>query len=139
MGFDAKHIRPLAVAVVRNGNKVLAMKAYDQKKKQTFYRLLGGGIEFGEKAEDAVIREWQEELGVTINITARLGVEESIFTYEGWQGHEIVFFFAAELPQASDYGREFKIIEKGGETSEIVWVEVNEDNAVYPEGFRKFI
>lgn len=134
MGFDAKHIRPLAVAVVRNGNKVLAMKAFDHHKKRTFYRLPGGGIEFGEKAEDAVIREWQEELGVTINVTAYLGVEENIFTYEGQQGHEIVFFFAAELPHAGDYGREL-----GGETSEIVWVEVNEDNAVYPEGFRKFI
>lgn len=138
MGFDAAHIRPLSVAVVRRGNQVLAMKAFDYKKGCVFYRLPGGGIEFGEKAEEAVCREWKEELGAELKIIRRLGVEESIFVYEGQKGHEIVFFFEAELEE-SDYRRPFVMLEKGFEKTEIVWVDLDDQELIYPEAFRKFI
>lgn len=139
MGFINHQIRPLSVAVLRQGNKVLAMECFDSVKQQVFYRLVGGGIEFGEKAEETVVREFQEELGLQVKISKRLGVEENIFTYEGKEGHEIVFFFETEFINSADYLQEFHLQEKELKKNRIVWVNINDKNRIYPEGFRKFI
>lgn len=139
MGFDAGHIRPLAVAVMRRGDKVLAMKCFDYKKNEIFYRLIGGGIEFGERAADTVVREWQEELGIGIKVTKCLGVDESIFIYEGRQGHEIVFFFEAEPVNPAVCEGTFKFNEDGLQDTEVVWADINGKEPIYPEGYRKFI
>lgn len=46
---------------------------------ETFHRLIGGGIEFGETAEAALRREFAEELGVTLGSVELLEVVENIF------------------------------------------------------------
>ena len=72
-------IRPLAVAVIKKENKVLAIKGYDDIKNQTFYRLPGGGIEFCEKGEKTIKREFMEELGFEpINIKYSKTVEKML-------------------------------------------------------------
>lgn len=139
MGFISHQIRPLSVAVLRHENKVLAMECFDSVKQQVFYRLVGGGIEFGEKAEETVVREFQEELGLQVKISKRLGVEENIFSYEGKEGHEIVFFFEAEFINPADYLQEIHLQEKELKKNRVVWVDINDKNRIYPEGFRKFI
>lgn len=139
MGFANHQIRPLAVALLRQGNKLLALDCFDTVKQQRFYRLLGGGIEFGEKAEETVVREFREELGLAVKVTKRLGVDESIFIYEGKQGHEIVFFFEAEFVNPEDYDKEFHLLEKELAKNRVIWVEINDENRIYPEAFRKFI
>lgn len=138
MVFDVQHIRPIAVGVIKHENKILAMKAYDSCKKQTFYRLLGGGIEFGEKAEDTVCREFKEELGVEVCVVRRLGVEENIFVYEGRCGHEIAFFFELAFKYKEDYGREFSFREKSLKDVQPVWVSVDTKDPIYPNGAKKF-
>ena len=139
MVFVRNQIRPLAVAVVRHKNKILAMEGYDSVKQETFYRLIGGGIEFGEKAEDTVVREFREELGLDIKVTRFLGTSENIFTYEGKPGHEIVLFFEAEFVAREMYDKEIWTIEKELSENRIVWVEPTEEQHIYPEGFRKYI
>ena len=47
-------IRPIALCVFRQEEHILVFRGYDPKKDQTFYRPLGGGIDFGETALDAV-------------------------------------------------------------------------------------
>ena len=64
---------------------------------QTFYCPPGGGVEFGERAAEAVRREMLEELGADVADVALLGVLENLFTYESTPGHEIVFVFVARL------------------------------------------
>ncbi|MEJ7705366.1 MAG: NUDIX domain-containing protein [Geodermatophilaceae bacterium] len=56
----------------------------------------GGGIEFGETAEEALRREFTEELGVALGVVRLLGVLENRFELAGVPGHEIVFVFTAE-------------------------------------------
>jgi ADP-ribose pyrophosphatase YjhB (NUDIX family) len=83
----------VALGVVRRDDELLLVEGYDSVKGERFLRFVGGGIEFGERAADAVMREFEEELGVAIEARGLLGVVENIFTYEGEPGHEILFLF----------------------------------------------
>lgn len=139
MVFAKNQIRPLAVAVVRRENKILALECFDSVKRQKFYRLIGGGIEFGEKAEVTVVREFQEELGLDIRVVRFLGCGENIFTYEGQKGHEIVFFFEAEFVSPEDYQKEICAKEKEFAKNRIVWIDPSDDLRIYPEGLKNMI
>jgi ADP-ribose pyrophosphatase YjhB (NUDIX family) len=95
-------IRPLALVVFRREDGCwLLNESYDSVKKQTFYRPLGGGIEFGERAVDAARREIREEIGAEIVDLRLLKIFENIFTYEDRPGHAIIFMFEAKFADAA--------------------------------------
>jgi 8-oxo-dGTP pyrophosphatase MutT (NUDIX family) len=87
---------------VRDGDRLLVYEGYDSVKDERFYRPLGGGIEFGELGAEAVAREVREELGATVSDVRFLGVLESVFTYAGEPGHELVLMYEVAL---ADPGR----------------------------------
>ena len=137
-------VRPLALALVRRGHEVLVMEVYDAIKAERFYRLLGGGIEFGERAEDAVGRELREETGSDARVGRRLGVVENLGTFEGRRFHEIAFVFDAELMDARLYARNrFELTDVvRGETVRIpaCWVDPERlDAPLYPDGVLELI
>lgn len=99
-------VRAKAVCVVRRGDAILVNEALDPVKGDTFYGPLGGGVEFGEYAEEAVRREMREELGVELADVRLLGVLENVFTYNGRPGHEIAFVLEARLADERLYARE---------------------------------
>lgn len=101
--MDTTRIRPIAVCLFRNDNRILVSEGFDSVKQDYYYRPLGGGIEYGETSRDAVVREIREELGAEIENVRLLGVVENIFVYQGEQGHEIVFVFDAEFIDKSLY------------------------------------
>lgn len=86
-------IRPLAICVFRRGDKIFVAKGHDSSKGQTFYRPIGGAIEFGEYAEACIHRELLEELNQPVRDLRYLGTLENIFTFEGAMGHEIVMVY----------------------------------------------
>ena len=86
-------IRPLAICVFRRQDKIFVSRGYDAHKDQTFYRPIGGKIEFGEHAFDTVVREVMEEIGADVVDLIYLGALENIFTYEGKPGHEIILIY----------------------------------------------
>lgn len=86
-------IRPLALCVFRRADKIFVSQGYDSHRDQTFYRPIGGKIEFGERGGDAVAREVKEEIGADIAGLAYLGALENIFSYEGKPHHEIVMIY----------------------------------------------
>ena len=88
-----KRIRPLALCIFRRGDIILVARGYDKSSGEMFYRPIGGKIEFGEPARDAVVREVMEELGAEAADIVYLGALENIFEYEGVPGHEIVLVF----------------------------------------------
>lgn len=91
-------IRPIAVGVVRRGDSILVFRGADPTMESgQYFRPLGGGIEFGESAEEALRREFVEELGVVLGEVKLLGVLENRFELAGVRGHEIVFVFSAEM------------------------------------------
>ncbi len=50
---------------------------------ETYYRPLGGSIEFGEKSAHTVIREFKEKLHTEIEIINYLGCLENVFHLDG--------------------------------------------------------
>jgi len=130
-------IRPIALAVPRRGDDLLVFEYHDPTKDQTFYRPLGGGIDFGETAESAVRRELREELGVDLLDVRRLGVLENIFHGFGRDGHEIAFVFGCQLADQSLYERNVvgEILDDAG--TKVMWRSPScfgVDSPLYPEG-----
>ena len=66
-------------------------------KGETFYRPLGGGIEFGERGAEVLAREMREEVGAEIEHVRYLGTLENVFTYRGEPGHEICLLYEADF------------------------------------------
>src|SRR4051812_39751407 len=113
--MNAPRIRPLSLCVFRRDSMILVSKGYDPKKSETYYRPIGGGIEFGELAENACRREVLEELGTEIENVRKLGVLENIFTFNGKPGHEIVYLYEADFSDARFYDADEHPIVEGGE------------------------
>lgn len=99
-------IRPLALCIIKNQDRLLVSKGYDSKKNEVFYRLLGGGVEFGETGEKAIKREFKEELDTDLENVKYITFLENIFTYEGKPGHEIVLVFTGDLVNKDLYQKD---------------------------------
>ena len=131
-------IRTIALCVCRDRDRILVAELRDRKKQQVFYRPLGGTIEFGERAEDTVRREFREEIGAELTGVRYLGMLENIFTYEGRQGHEIVLVFDGRLSDPRLYERERITGDELGHPFHAVWKRLDEFGPgrppVYPDG-----
>ena len=90
---EKARIRPLAICVFRRDDKIFVSRGYDSHKAQTFYRPIGGRIEFGERGSETVIREVREEIDVEVTGLTYLGALENIFSFEGHPGHEILLIY----------------------------------------------
>lgn len=64
--MDRGRIRPIALCLFRHAGRILVGNAYDAVKQEHYCRPLGGGIEFGERGAEAIVREIGEELGAEI-------------------------------------------------------------------------
>lgn len=142
-GTLGRKIRPLALALIQNDKgQILLHKAVDYSKNETFYRPLGGGIEFHESGKIAVEREIEEELGLKAKSGDLLTTFENIFYYEGRPGHEMVMLFPVKFEDASAYQRnEMDIIESGIVINKAVWrtaKEIESEGAkLYPNGLKE--
>ena len=136
-----KEIRPLALGIAVKNNKLLVSEGFDNIKKETFYRCLGGGIEFLEKSEDALKREFLEEININITVKDFLGISENIFTFKGKKAHELILFFSIEISD-KDYQEVYKVIDDHGETI-AKWIDIeefkNKNKILYPEEVFKYI
>ncbi len=88
-----RRIRPLALCVFQREDQIFVARGFDAHKRETFYRPIGGRIEFGERASDAVAREVREEIDAEVADLTYLGALENLFIYEGKPGHEIIMIF----------------------------------------------
>ena len=131
-------VRPIAICVLRDGDRIFVAEGHDPVKGETFYRPLGGRIEFGEHGHDTVARELMEEIGAQVRNVRYLGTVENIFTYNGQVGHEIVLVYDAEFADREMYDKVSVTAYDDGEVNfQAVWKRLDEfgDNApLYQDG-----
>ena len=136
-----KEIRPIVLGVARKNNKILVSEGYDKIKDEIFYRCIGGGIDFLENSEDALKREFKEEVKKDINVGKFLGICENIFTYNGDKGHELILFYDVNIKDA-DYNEKYHIIDENSEF-DAMWIDTdkftNKELKIYPEQTLKYL
>jgi ADP-ribose pyrophosphatase YjhB (NUDIX family) len=141
-GPRLSRIRSCVQAVARDGDRILVFEGFDPVKKQTFYRPLGGGIEFGERGEDAIRRELLEEIGASVTAVRYLATLENIFEYAGEPGHEIVLLYEVDLDEPPSAER-FQGVEETGECFDCVWMPLSafRDGGppLYPDGLLELL
>jgi len=111
--------RPAVYAIIVDDKKVLLVSLRNAKK----YFLPGGGIEIGEKAEDALKREVVEEVGIKIKVKKFLSFKENFFYYDPWNEayHGLSFFFLCK-PETFNLVDGSKI--SGDEEEKPEWVNI---------------
>ena len=133
--------RVVALIVVEHNGKILVSTGYDEVKKEHFFRPIGGGVEFLERVEDTVKREFQEEIGVDVEVDKRLGVTENIFNFNGNDGHEIVFIYSGKIAD-KDYKEKYHFNDDGKDI-DAVWVAPKEfvegNKIIYPQVVKDYL
>lgn len=139
------NIRPIAICLFRHDGKILVFEGYDPRKDETFYRPLGGGIEFGERSVDTIRRELREEIGAEVRNLVYLGTLENIFTFDGKPGHEIVQVYDGVLSESGLYKQAVILGREVGveEPFRAMWKSLDEfgpgESILYPDGLLEML
>ena len=82
-------------AVLLDGERILAM--HDER--SPYFYLPGGRVRMGERAEDAVLREVREELGIEARIVRPLWLSQSFFNEDVVRVdyHELCLYFLLDV------------------------------------------
>ncbi|MEI7832809.1 MAG: NUDIX domain-containing protein [bacterium] len=137
--MSSQQITVKALCLFRNGDSILVSDGYDSVKQESYCRPLGGSVEFGERAIDAVVREIREELGVEVHDVQLLGVLENLFTVDGEAGHQVMFVYDARFVDETLYTRTtLPFTEEGWASNEARWYNLTAPEAtrLVPEGLR---
>jgi ADP-ribose pyrophosphatase YjhB (NUDIX family) len=130
-------IRPIAISIIRNKDKMLVYERQDDVTGKNFYRLVGGGIEFGELSDIALKREFHEELSLDIKNIKLISIFENIFTFNSKEMHEIVFLYESNFVDTSIYNKNIINGLEGDRAFKAIWISItdfsNRRYKIYPE------
>ena len=125
--------------MIREG-KILAM--HDER--SPYFYLPGGRVELGETAEDAVVREVREELGISVKISRPLWLNQAFFTedVDHLQYHELCVYFLMDFSETDLLSRGAKFTATEGKRTHVFeWLEFErlKDEYFYPIFLKKDI
>jgi 8-oxo-dGTP pyrophosphatase MutT (NUDIX family) len=137
-------VRAIAICAIRSGDKLFVFEGRDSVKGETFYRPLGGTIEFGEYSAQTVMRELYEEIDAEITNLLYLGALENIFTHEDMPWHEIIMVYQGDFADTAMYNREVVMgREDDGGQFKALWMPVEEFSSgkypLYPTGLLELL
>ena len=121
--------------ILRNGRFLMSRNDRD-----AYLYSVGGRIQFGETAEQAIVREVEEETGIRLEVD-RLGfVHENYYIMDippnvGKPVYELCFYFYMKVPANFEPVGETYTSDGLRETLE--WVEPDDSRKLYPAFFRK--
>lgn len=133
---DGKHMLNIRVSgIIIKDNRVLLVKNLRSK----YIYSLGGRLKFGENAQEGVVREVEEEIGIRLEVD-RLGfIHENFFigstpSKMNAQVYEITFYFYMKVPKDFHIAPGMRTLDD--EEQELVWVDWHSEEAFYPKFFR---
>lgn len=127
-------------AIMISDHKILAM--HDER--SPYFYLPGGRVTMGETAGQAVVREVEEELGVTPKIIRPLWLSQAFFTEEVdcLRYHELCIYFLMDISKTAlpAKGNVFTLKE-GSHTHTFEWLDLDrlEEEYFYPIFLKKEI
>ncbi len=140
----AKRIRPIALGLIEHRSHIFVSKGEDPKTKQSYYRFLGGGIDFGETSQAALTREFMEEIQAELTEIEYLTCLDNIFTFNGKPKHELIQLFRGRFVDDSFYqlDEKFPLVE-GRRTTQAIWLATQRvltgEYRLVPESCLKFL
>lgn len=104
-----------------------------KRKNRDYYFFPGGHIEFGEKAGEALYREIEEELGISLKSSTFMGVVEHFFKEDGKDRHEVNITFFVTFDES--------VVESKEDHLEFVFLSKEEllKEKVYPESLTEAV
>lgn len=135
-------IRFKALGLAWRHGKLLAAEVLDDAGAVKGVRPLGGTVEFGETAEAAVMREFDEELGINVTVQGAPFFFENIYKHEGAIGHEILAIFNVTTPRnAFSDDKRIAFHEDNGALCHANWyaledLDTGEGPALFPRGLK---
>ncbi|MBS8262741.1 NUDIX domain-containing protein [Roseibium polysiphoniae] len=140
----AQKIVVKALALIRREDAVLAVEITNDDGTVKGVRPLGGGVEFGERWQDALTQEFMEELGAEIHVSGDPVVLENIYAHHGDRGHEIVFLSEARFADEALYDQAvFEFLESDETSATARWFSLADLDAsrldLYPTGLKEYL
>ena len=89
-------IRQAALCILRRDHTFLVAEVKDPHSGLIYHRPPGGGLEPNETPEEAVRREIQEELDITLTTVQPLGPIDHVWFWKGREIHERAWLFLAD-------------------------------------------
>ena len=134
------HPRVVSLGVVFRDECILVQELSGRHSKGTgtHYRPIGGTIEYGEKSIDTVMREFDEEIGMAVEVIKYLGCIENIFTFDGQTGHDIDWVYAVRPTDKRLYSNDSFRVTEGDNVGVAKWIPIEAfrigNLVLYPDG-----
>jgi ADP-ribose pyrophosphatase YjhB (NUDIX family) len=136
-----RDVRPQVLGVARRGEELLV--EYYEGRDEQFHRPLGGGIEFNESSAEAVVREFDEELGNAVEPGEVLGTIENQFRWDGESFHELAVVRAVSFRDEAVYEREqLTVTETDGSRRPATWERLesfDDETPLLPAGIERLL
>ncbi|MFF5083056.1 NUDIX domain-containing protein [Actinoplanes sp. NPDC000266] len=103
-GHDFIGVGVGAMVFDAEGRVFLAKRGPQARNEAGLWEFPGGMVDFGERLADAVVREFQEEYGMTVEVVGLLGVSDHLLPEEGqhWVSPSFVALHKGGVPEIKE-------------------------------------
>ena len=139
-GIENQKFNYRVCAIIIENGRILAMK----DEGSPYYYLPGGRVKIGETAEEALLRECEEELLIKPEIIRPLWFNQAFFTEDvsKMRFHELCVYFLVDVSKTDIFSRGDKfVLTENGQNHWFEWLsfEKLKDEYFYPEFLKKDI